>query len=122
MKSVTKHLFSLLPILLVVLLFNACGKKDASTDSKTTDSKTTTTSSGNDADAMIDQYESLMKEYVALVKAVKGGDYNQTAKMQELSTKTQEWSKKLADQAPKLTAAQQERISKISQMASDQMQ
>ncbi|MEO8666467.1 MAG: hypothetical protein ABI462_13330 [Ignavibacteria bacterium] len=124
MKTFFKSFTSVLFVLLLVAFFSSCGKKEASMDSKTTDSKDTktTTSSGSaDTDKMIDDYDKIMKEYVAIVQAVKKGDATQTAKMQELSTKTQEWSKKLAEIAPKLTPEQSQRIANISKESADAM-
>ncbi len=119
MKAFVKSFTSILFVLLLVVFFSSCGKKEASTDGKTTDTKKedskTTTTSGGSTDKMIDDYDAIMKEYVAIVQKVKKGDATQTAKMQELSNKTQEWSKKLTEIAPKLTPEQSKRIANISQ-------
>ncbi len=120
MKKLSVNLISLFTLLLLVNIFTGCGKKDATvgTDSK----KETTTSGGStEIDGMIDQYQKLMDEYVSIVKDVKAGKTSEMAKMQELSTKSTEWAKKLADLAPKLTPQQSERIRKISDSAADQM-
>jgi len=124
MKALVKSFTSVLFVLLLVVFFSSCGKKDASTDSKTTDSKdtkTNTSSGSGDVDKMIDDYSKIMKEYVAIVQTVKKGDATQTAKMQELSNKTQEWSKKLAEIAPKLTPQQSQRIADISKEGAEAM-
>jgi len=120
MKKRTLNFIMLFAILFLVNNFNGCGKKETTTGTGSTDSKTTTGGS-SEIDGMIDQYQKLMDEYVAVVKDVKAGKTTEMAKMQELSTKTTEWSKKLADMAPKLTPQQSERIRKISDSAAEQM-
>jgi len=122
LKKRTFNFIFVFTIFFLVSTFTSCGKKDATTTG-TTDSKKETTSSGSSSeiDGMIDQYQKLMDEYVAVVKDVKAGKTTEMAKMQELSTKTTEWAKKLADLAPKLTPQQSERIRKISDSAAEQM-
>jgi len=68
-------------------------QKDATVGTGSTDSKKETTTSGsssNEIEGMIDQYQKLMDEYVAIVKDVKGGKMSEVTKMQDLSTKTTE--------------------------------
>lgn len=123
MKKLSVNLISLFTILLLVNIFTGCDKKDTTTGTGSTDSKKENTTSGGstEIDGMIDQYQKLMDEYVAVVKDVKAGKTSEMQKMQELSTKSTEWAKKLADLAPKLTPQQSERIRKISESAANQM-
>ncbi len=122
MKALFQSLSSVLIVLMLVLFLSSCDKKETSTDTKTTDTKKEDVkSSSNDVDGMINEYEKIMKEYVDIVQKVKKGETTQTERMQELSTKTQEWSKKIADIAPKLTPEQSQRIANISKMAAEQM-
>lgn len=125
MKALFRSLTSILSVLLLVLFFSSCGKKETSTDTKSTDTKKedvkSDQSSSSDVDGMINEYEKIMKEYVDIVQKVKKGETTQTTRMQELSTKTQEWAKKLAEIAPKLTPQQSQRIADISKMGAEQM-
>lgn len=124
MKDFFLRLTSIVCILLLTIFISSCGKKDATTGSGSTDSKkeTTSGSGSSEIDGMIDEYQKLMDEYVVIVKDVKNGKTSEMSKMQDLSTKTTEWSKKLSDIAPKLSVEQSERIRKISENAASQMQ
>ena len=122
MKALFQSLSTVFIVLILVSFFTSCNKKDTTTDTKTSDTKKEDVkSSSNDVDGMINEYEKIMKEYVDIVQKVKKGETTQTARMQELLTKSQEWSKKLADMAPKLTTAQSQRIADISKMGAEQM-
>lgn len=134
MKSIYSVFISVFTILLVAIFLNGCGKKDTgSTDSKKEETKKektaeesgtagevtkeTQSSGTTNSDKMIDEYQEIVDQYVKIVKEMKSGNMSNVKDMQELATKTQEWSKRLTEIAPTLTKAQQERLEQISREA-----
>lgn len=110
MKTIYSVFTSVITIFLITLFLNGCGKKDTgSTDSKKEEikkekaadesgtagevTKETQSSGTASSDKMIDEYQEIVDQYVKIVKEMKSGNMSNVKDMQELATKTQEWSK-----------------------------
>lgn len=130
MKHTLKTTVLFLAVLFLAFSLNSCGKKET-TDTKTEpkkeenkkeETKSDKTSSGNDIDAMIDDYEKLMKEYVEVTKKFTAGDMSVSDKYTDLGKRSQEFSTKLSQSAPKMTVEQSKRMGDISKWAAEEMQ
>ncbi len=124
MKNTFKTSVLFIALLIMAFSLNSCGKKDpdTKTDTKTETKTETKTDSGNDIDALITDYDKIMKEYVEVTKKFKKGDMSVTDKYQELGKRSTEFSTKLATLSPKMTTEQSKRLSDISTWAATEMQ